>query len=87
MAEKWFPIQSRRQEKIRVPWSVAEKAYAVYSRRYGNGQSLERLAERGGFGVVELISLLADYDDSELTKWLSDYLGRFPEEVAPPLKV
>ncbi|CAM3463382.1 hypothetical protein COSO111634_16555 [Corallococcus soli] len=37
-----------------IPWSLAERAYADYSRRYGTSQSLERLAERGGFGPTEL---------------------------------
>lgn len=37
-----------------IPWSVAEKAYGVYSDRYGRDQSLERLAERGGFGAEEM---------------------------------
>lgn len=37
-----------------IPWAWAEKAYAVYSERYGREQSLERMAQRGGFGVEEL---------------------------------
>lgn len=37
-----------------VPWSVAERAYAGYSARYGTQQSMERLAERGGFGHSEM---------------------------------
>lgn len=37
-----------------IPWSLAEKAYEVYSSKYGTSQSLERLAERGGFGLGEL---------------------------------
>lgn len=32
-------------------------AYEEYARRFGNSQSLERLAERGGFGVCELSAL------------------------------
>ncbi|RKG97833.1 hypothetical protein D7V97_33845 [Corallococcus sp. CA053C] len=37
-----------------IPWSLAERAYIDYSRRYGTDQTLERLAERGGFGPTEL---------------------------------
>ena len=37
-----------------IPWSLAERAYVDYSRRYGTNQSLERLAQRGGFGPTEL---------------------------------
>lgn len=36
-------------------WEDAERAYAAYRRTYGSGgQSLERLAERGGFGRSEM---------------------------------
>lgn len=41
-----------------IPWSLAERAYAVYASRYGRAQSLERLAERGGFGINELDDLV-----------------------------
>jgi len=41
-----------------IPWWVAEEAYKVYSDKFGTQQSLERLAERGGFGREELIWLL-----------------------------
>ena len=37
-----------------IPWSVAEVAYAEYVRRFGDGQTLQRLAERGGFGDREM---------------------------------
>ena len=41
-----------------IPWWLAEEAYARYSELYGTSQSLERLAERGGFGREELLWLL-----------------------------
>lgn len=41
-----------------IPWALAEEAYAVYAKRYGTDQSLERLAERGGFGTDELDDML-----------------------------
>ena len=37
-----------------VPWWIAERAYREYSRLYGDSQSLERLAERGGFVWAEI---------------------------------
>lgn len=65
---KKFPIQaeSRRGEsgnvfqvnRIHIPWAVAEIAYEEYVRSNGDRQSLERLAERGGFGRDELLHLL-----------------------------
>jgi len=41
-----------------IPWWLAEEAYEYYSKLYGTSQSLERLAERGGFGREELLCLL-----------------------------
>jgi hypothetical protein len=55
--ERRFPIQRERGAEahpLLIPWSVAEKAYSVYAARYGRGQSLERLAERGGFAPSEM---------------------------------
>jgi hypothetical protein len=63
-----FPLQSEyrldnnaSRERVPacfIPWSAAEIAYAEYALRYGRQQSLERLAERGGFGRDEFIDLL-----------------------------
>lgn len=50
------PIE--RYPRSTIPWWLAEEAYAFYAKRYGNGQTLERLAERGGFGREELLGLL-----------------------------
>lgn len=74
MGERMFPIQpySRgvvREDKnknkgphpMRVPWSVADQAYSVYAARYGESQTLEHLAERGGFGAEEMDAFLPDW--------------------------
>lgn len=53
-----FPIQ----EVGMIPWSVAERAYVTYSALYGTEQSLQRLAERGGFALGELGFLLRGYE-------------------------
>jgi len=45
-------------ESCSIPWWLAEEAYAYYSKRFGTSQTLERLAERGGFGREELLLLL-----------------------------
>ena len=52
-----FPIQGEtpKQQKTYIPWWLAEIAYEYYSERFGNDQSLERIAERGGFGRRELV--------------------------------
>lgn len=57
---KMFPLQTQQRcppGPREIPWSVAQKAYGEYSRLYGSSQSLERLAERGGFGWGEMDSL------------------------------
>jgi cell division protein FtsB len=61
--DKTFPIQKgyagdkAAPGPLRIPWSIAEIAYCAYARMYGTGQSLERLAERGGFGLGEMDAL------------------------------
>jgi hypothetical protein len=55
-----FPIQSEGGRKASViPWWLAEIAYERYAELYGDRQSLERLAQRGGFGRLELVELLS----------------------------
>lgn len=57
--DRTFPIQARRgtTEPKSIPWADAKIAYRAYCYLYGTGQSLERLAERGGFGWVEYLAL------------------------------
>jgi len=43
-------------EKTYIPWWLAEEAYKNYNCQ--DSQSLERIAERGGFGREELLMLL-----------------------------
>lgn len=43
-----------------IPRAWAEEAHREYAEQYGTVQSLERLEERGGFGLCEIISLLMD---------------------------
>ena len=63
MSEKTAPVQMPNGGRVphgiamRVPWRIHQKAWEVYGKHYN--QSAERLAERGGFGLVELIYLLA----------------------------
>ena len=57
-----FPIQGElgrpRLKSSSIPWWLAEIAYEHYAKLFGKEQSLERLAERGGFGRDELLTLL-----------------------------
>jgi hypothetical protein len=50
---KPFPIQGGGS----IPWWLAEVAFEYYHEQW-KGQSLQRIAERGGFGVQELIGLI-----------------------------
>ena len=60
-----FPIQSNafkghRQYEARstIPWWLAEEGYKYYVERFGDRQTLEEIAQRGGFGRQELLMLL-----------------------------
>lgn len=62
---KQFPIQQHYDRETGkeypacfIPWWLAELAYKKYVELYGSIQSLERLAERKGFGRVEFLQLL-----------------------------
>jgi hypothetical protein len=61
-ANRPFPIQGGVKGRQRfapstIPWWLAEIAYKHYKSRWP-GQTLERIAERGGFGRAELVKLL-----------------------------
>lgn len=43
-----------------VPIAIAREAHKEYVNRYGTGQTLSRICERGGFGGAELAILLYD---------------------------
>ena len=45
-------------QRKQIPWEQAEEAYEEYAAQHGKDQSLERLAERGGFSAEEIIELL-----------------------------
>lgn len=74
MSEAMFPIQGEYVEasggatgRVRrppgeVPWGVAALAYEHYAKLYGRTQSMDRIAERGGFGWTELVALLKGVD-------------------------
>lgn len=61
MDNRMFPLQTDRPPVVpgprHIPWSIAEKAYGVYSQRHGDRQTLERLAERAGFSWGEMDDL------------------------------
>jgi hypothetical protein len=48
----------RYPKRSTIPWWLAEIAYQWYVHRFGESQSLEVIASRGGFGRDELVALL-----------------------------
>lgn len=53
-----------------IPWSLAERAYEGYARRYpasAASQSLERIVERGGFGLGELDEYIPGWREEIMT--------------------
>lgn len=53
--QRTCPMQEERGGALRaIPWDLAAVLYRVYAADGHGGQSLERLAERGGFGRREL---------------------------------
>lgn len=64
---RWFPLQRElstsavKAGPLLIPWVVAEKAYAEYVKQHGTRQSMERLAQRGGFGWGEMDRLHPDW--------------------------
>jgi hypothetical protein len=63
-SERMFPIMTGRNglpHPTKIPWYVADLAYSVYRSRYGDSQSLEKLAERGGFGAGEMDEFLPEW--------------------------
>jgi hypothetical protein len=87
--DRMFPIQRQyakgdlpRLPGGQVPWCVAERAYEVYAAKYGTHQTLEHLAERGGFGWNELVWLLRGGKDD----FMGDIREKLPS-VDPPVLV
>lgn len=63
--ERDFPIQSSGYGvRYSIPWHMAEKAYETYYAHY-KGQTLERVAERGGFGLDEWACLYLGHEAEE----------------------
>lgn len=70
LEERTFPVfysyAERKAEPSpvrRIPWSIAERAYMVYSGKYGTRQSMETLAARGGFSPGELDMFVPGWRD------------------------
>lgn len=61
---------------LRIPWHFQERAWSVYAAAGHGDQSAVRLAERGGFSVLEIVACLA------LGNYHADYKAITEEHVA-----
>ena len=87
MDEASFPITSiaplfanrsngpMRYLRYSIPKEVAKIAWEEYDRIYHNGQSLDRIAQRGGFGETEM--------DNLYPEWRNHLRKLLPEFVIP----
>lgn len=56
--ERRAPVQGGRERKDgTIAWSEHEAVWELYRAQYGDDQTAERIAERGGFGYAEIIRL------------------------------
>jgi hypothetical protein len=80
-----FPIQAYEIDRsiVTVPWEHAEEAYKEYSAQFGTSQSLERLAERQGFGAAEIVTLLVQRIKRLETKQPNDSSSDAPNPGRP----
>jgi hypothetical protein len=78
---KTFPVHpSDRQILASIPWHIIEPHEAQARRNHG--QTLERLAERAGLGLIEMRAVLSDLDysavpkatDAEHAGWIREFV-------------
>lgn len=50
-----------REGGLTLPEHVLRLAQTEYERQYGTSQDYERMQERAGLGILEVVGLLADY--------------------------
>jgi hypothetical protein len=56
-------FRRERAERLRLPEHVLRLAQAEYEHQFGHEQDYERMQERSGLGMLEVVALLADYVD------------------------
>lgn len=58
MADRMMPMQ----DGPPIPWATAEVVYQAYAMLYGTNQSIDRIAERGGFGWAEVGAIFKEVE-------------------------
>lgn len=66
MSNRMMPMQ----DGPPIDWATAEKVYAAYAMLYGGSQSIERIAERGGFGWSEVAGMFDTVRRKDYALWL-----------------
>ena len=59
-------------EPLSIPWWLHELIYVSYAKLYGKTQTAERMAERGGFGCYEALTLIRDLGPDGIRAALAD---------------
>lgn len=54
-------VRGRTHSELTLPEPVLRLAQAEYEHHFGHSQDYERMQERGGLSLYEVIGLLADY--------------------------
>ncbi len=65
MPDKIFPMQ----DGPNIPWATAEPIYEAYAILFGKRQSMERIAERGGFGWAEVEEIFKQLYKKDTGAW------------------
>ncbi len=75
---KLFPIHRNSQglgaERLKVPWTMMEEHERQAD--INHGQTIKRLAERGGCSLLEILAILADMKPNQVVHAFGLSLGR-----------
>jgi hypothetical protein len=53
-----LPKEANGRQPGTIAWSEHEEVWQAYIKKFGNNQSAQRIAERGGFGYREIVDLI-----------------------------
>lgn len=82
-----FPILTsapRGTPTPRIPWHIAERAHQAYVKRYGNIQSIEQIASRGGFSPSEMDQFHPPWRNEYRQHIAAQQSGKIAEEASKP---
>lgn len=65
MSDRMMPMQ----DGPPIDWRTAETIYAAYAALYGSSQSIDRIAERGGFTWTEVAGIFDTVRRKDYELW------------------